>query len=1021
MPRYASRENTGQGQIPSASREIDNDSSTFTNTQLSMVAPMRLPGSVLRLTGLLLCAFAVGVLPGWAQGVTQLGADLYQVTYRPPSAEYRTVPGSHFDLIVQKGEEDAARRLRRALRQSRAGADRLVGPTPTPIDMPVVVDGFSDRSNGFVTPFPFKQEIEAPSIRDDAVVARSSSWPALVGPHELVHALHGEINAGFGVGSVLRTFAPDAARATNLTAPRGLVEGIAVYRESRYEEGAGRLNATLFTMKMRAAMLSDDPWSLTQMLEPPRYTQPFNRFYIGGAHAVETWAEQGDTTSTAFFQKAMALHNRFPLFGFGAGLWYGLGQWPGAINADLRTTLRARYQRDLDRRKPFTDTETIAGPSAGRNYRRPYWLDEETVVAYLHGYDVRRGFYRIDAETGERAPIRVQSITEDYTYSLGRDTSALYAARYVPDPWVPTKEVAEVERVDLADGSATRLTETGRTFAPVEAPSGAIWAIKNDGSFSQWATIEENRLWSLTNFERSRFKQIAPSPDGNRVAVLLNRDGTQRLYRIDHHRREAVRLRPWLGLEDAIIYDVCWGPASRYLLFSADLGDVVNVFAFDTRTNDVLRLTNVPFGALEPALSPDRETVAFIEYRHERHELVRIPFRPDEAPTVDPSRVILEEESPRPPSGRTESDSAGATHFAESRPYEAWRHLGPRMVYPTVAYDVDEPDRPNTPRFEKLGVGVGLGIAGNDPLGRWRYRGNAFWQDGRLWGSATVQSGRWVLRPSLTLFNTPETVPETIQTDDGARRARLGFEERGVSIGTRLPLRLQSNVYQTAAAFSLGAEYRQTRFFGDTVEALERGGASSGPTRWRDRVTLSPQAVVGYRVQQNPRDLVPNQGLILRATSEIDAWTDNVSASRAFVSEADVYVPLALRQHTGVRLGIGVLAQNSDAVVGTNSFVPRGYEDRVLGAGSFVRMGAEVTQPLWYPDDGSTLIPFYAKALYAYGFGQTLTAVDEAEGFCSSVGAGLGLQFRLFYLLDLDLQVGAAFRLEPGDIEPVWR
>jgi hypothetical protein len=47
--------------------------------------------------------------------------------------------------------------------------------------------------------------------------------------------------------------------------------------------------------------------------------------------------------------------------------------------------------------------------------------------------------------------------------------------------------------------------------------------------------------------------------------------------------------------------------------------------------------------------------------------------------------------------------------------------------------------------------------------------------------------------------------------------------------------------------------------------------------------------------------------------------------------------------------------------------------------------------------------------------------VDEAEGFCTSVGAGLGLQFRLFYLLDLDLQVGAAFRLEPGDIEPVWR
>jgi len=981
----------------------------------SLVRLFCVPRSVFLVPALLL----VGALPARAQGVTRLNADLYQVTYRPHSADYRTVPGRHFDLIVQEGEEDAARRIRRAMRRSRAGTDSLVGLTPHPIDMPVVVDGFSDRSNGFVTPFPFKQEIEASSFREDPLVARSSSWPALVGPHELVHAMHAEIDAGFGYGSVLRVFAPDAARASNLTAPRGLVEGIAVYRESHFERGAGRLNAPLFTMKMRAAMLSDDPWSLTQMLEPPRYTQPFNRFYIGGAHAFKAWAERGDSTSTAFFHEAASLHNQFPFLGYGVGLWTGLGQWPGALDQELRTTLQNRYQRDLDRRSPFTDTQTITG-QPGRNYRRPYWLDDETLVAYLHGYDVRRGFYRIDAETGARTLIRVQSITEDYTYSLGRDTSALYASRYVPDPWVPTQDVAEVERVDLETGAATRLTENGRGFAPVEAPTGAIWALQNDGSFSQWALLKGTRLQPLTDFDRTRFKQIAPSPDGHRVAVLLNVDGTQRLYRIDHRRRETVRLLPWLGLKDAIIYDVSWGPEGRYLLFSADLGGVANVYAFDTRTKDVLRLTNVPFGALEPALSPDRTSVAFIEYQHERHELVRIPFRPDAAPTVDPSRVIVEGEPPRPPARRIASAPADTAAFEDSRPYEAWRHLAPRMVYPTLNYDLDEADRPEGARVEKLGVGVGLGVAGNDPLGRWQYRGNAFWQDGRLWGAATVRSGRWLLRPSLTVFNTPETVPATVQTAQGPRPARVGFEERGVSVGTRLPIRLRSNVYQSVAAFSLGAEYRQTRFFGDTVEALQKRGVT-GLTPWRDRVTLSPRAAVGYRVQQNPRDLVPNQGLLLRSTAEVDAWTDGVAASRALRSEADLYLPLALRSHTGVRLGAGFLTQNAGSVVGTDTFVPRGYEDLALGAGSFLRLGAEVTQPLWYVDDGSTLVPVYVKALYGYGFGQTLTAMDEAGPFRSSVGGGLGLQFRLFYLLDVDLQFGVAVRLEPGDVDLVWR
>jgi len=981
-----------------------------------LMSPMKSTLQGLVLVGAFL--FLLGPHTGQGQGVTQLGTDLYPITYRPIDAEYRTVEGEYFDLIYQESTEAAAWRIRRALRQSRMETDRLVGLTSRPIDMPVVVDGFSDRSNGFVTPFPFKQEIEASSLRDDALVARSSSWPAIVGPHELVHAMHSEIDPGFGLGGIVRPFAPDVVRAGNLTVPRGLVEGVAVYRESRLGDNAGRLNAPLFTMKMRAAMLSDDPWSLTQMLEPPRYTQPTNRFYIGGAHAFEAWAERGDSTSTAFFQEAMALHNRIPLLGAGIGLRVGLGQWPGALDDSLRRTLRTRYQRELNRRRPFTDREAVAAKT-GRNYRRPYWLDDTTVVAYLHGYDVRRGFYRINVKTGKRSLIRVQSLTEDYTYSLGRDTSALYAARYVPDSWVPTQDVAEAERVDLTTGRATRLTDGGRVFGPVEAPNGSVWAIQNDGAFSQWAVVESPEVRRRTDFEAARFKQIAPSPDGRRVAVLLNVEGTQRLYRVDPERREGDRLRHWLGLENTIIYDVCWGPKGRYLLFSADLTGTPNVFAFDTETNDVHRLTNVPFGALEPALSPDRSSVVFVEYQHERHELVRIPFRPESAPTVDSSRVIIGDESPRPPA-RTRTSAQDEKKFVESSPYQAWKHLAPRAVHPTIAFDVDEWDRPQGTQYEQLGLGVGLGVTGNDPLGRWQYQGTTYWQDGRLWGAATVRSGRWRLRPSLTAFNTPETIPITLQTPEGARPGRVGFEERGVALGTRLPVRLQSNVYQTVAAVRMRAEYRQTRFFGSPLDALPPSRAA-GLRQWRDRVTLTPQGVFGYRVQQNPRDLVPNQGLIFRTTAELDAWTDGVSARRAVRASADVYLPLALRSHTGVRIGAGVLSQNVGSVLSTRQFLPRGYENTVLGSGSFVRLGAEVTQPLWYIDDGSTLVPFYAKALYSYGFGETLSPVGSASEFRTSVGGGIGLQFRFFYVLDFDLRFGVAFRLGPQDADVVWR
>ena len=968
--------------------------------------------------GLVAAALLVlGVVPTSAQDVTQLSADVYQVTYRPSTASYRVVHGTYFDVIYQVGTEETAVRVRRALNASRAGTDSLVGNTPGRFHMPVVVDGFSDRSNGFVTPFPFKQEIEAPSLRSDALVARSSSWPALVGPHELVHAMHADMDVGFGFGDIVRWFAPDAARATNLTAPRGLVEGIAVYRESQFEPGAGRLNAPLFHMKMRAAMLSDDPWSLTQMMEPPRYTQPYDRFYIGGAHAFAEWATAGDTTSTTFFREATALHNQVPFLGFGVGLWHGLGASPGALEDSLRTRFRDRYAAELDRLRPFTDRTVIAGQT-GRNYRRPYWIGDDTLVAYLEGYDVRAGFYRIDAETGTRTRIRTQAITEDHAYTVAPDTSALYASRYVPDPWVPTQDVAEVERVDLSTGTLSRLTDGGRAFAPAQTASGTVWAVRNDGAFTQWAVVESGSTRVVTDLDRTRFKHVVPAPSGTEAAVVVNVDGQQRVYRATETADGTPQLTPWFGLQDALIYDVSWGPSGRYLLFASDLTGIANVFAFDTETQAVVQCTNVPFGALEPTLSPDAATLAFVEYQHERHELVRTPFRPGEGRRVDAEHVLVGPDSALPLPRSTTADSEWTVDT--TRPYRAWNYMAPRMAYPTLHYDTDEADTPNGDRFERLGVGVGVGVAGNDPLQRWLYRGEAYWQNGRLWGDATIRSARWRLRPSLTVFNTPETLAAVLPTDSGPQPARVGFEERGVSLGARLPVTFQSNVVQSSAIASLTGQFRQTRLFGTAVDPLERQNGAA-LTDWTDRLTLFPQAAWGYRLQQNPRDVVPNQGLVVRSYVEVDAWTDGVTASRAWVTEADVYLPLSLRRHTGLRLGAGVVTQNAGSVVALDAFLPRGYENIALGPGTFGRLGAEITQPLWYVDDGWTLVPVYAKGLYAYGFGQTLAPVDALSNTLSSVGAGLGLQMRLFYLLDLTLEVGIAYRLEPGDVEVVTR
>ena len=970
---------------------------------------MRFGGMVVALMGLLFGG------PAQAQQASPVDPGAYGVVYRPPGVEYRVLERDHFDLVYQTGARDMARRTAAALEATRAGTDSLVGPVVDDFQMPVVINDFNDRANGFVQAFPFRQEIEAPSIKSAPLVANASSWPALVAPHEQVHAAHAEVDGTVGLGSLLRVFAPDMARGINLFAPPGLIEGVAVYRESHIEPGAGRLNAPLFTMKMRAAMLSDDPWSLTQMLEAPAYTQPFNRFYIGGGHAFEYLAERGDTTSTEFFESTVAWHNRLPVLGHGVWLGVATGQMPRGLGNEIQAALRTRYRADLERRAPFTEATVIAG-EAGRNHRRPYWLDDETLVAYVDGYDVRPGFYEISARTGARTPIRVQELTEDYAYSLSPDTSALLAARYVQDPWAPRRAIAEVERVGLADGAARRLTETGRAGAPVVGPGGTVYAMKNDGPFSRLARVTAaGGTRPLTPENARSVRRAAVAPTDSTMAAVVHADGRQYLARTRLPATAPTTLAPWLGLRDAVIYDVSWGPEGRYLLFAADLGGTANVYAYDRRTEDVRRLTNVRFGALEPALSPDRSTLAFVRYRHERHDLVRTPFRPDEAPLV-PDSLVLRGPAAAPPARRSSmATPAPPLDSTAERPYAAWRHLGPRMVYPTLRGEGDDEPLPYAESPDPggpLGVGVGLGLQGADPLQRWAYRGEAYWQDGRLWGEAQVQNGSVLLRPSLSAYNRAFTA---LARDGAGRRRTVKVQERGGGLGVTLPVTLASNVYRTQLRLSMDAEVRQTRLFGDAL---------AQPTDFATRATLEPRAVLGYRLQQNPRDLVPNTGVVLGLQGEVDAWAESGRAGRGLVASLDTYLPVLRGTHTGLRLGARALLQNRQSLFATGTFVPRGHGNvSRLPADPFLQFEAEITQPLWYIDDGTTLLPFYAKVLSVYGFGETLGVVEGGRWrrTLSSVGGGLSLQCRVFYGFNLDLRVGAAYRPEANDWTAVYR
>ncbi|NNE70423.1 MAG: hypothetical protein HKN29_08695, partial [Rhodothermales bacterium] len=123
---------------------------------------------------------------------------VYDVVYRPPGVDYLVMRSAHFDIIYQEGTEGQARELAATL-ESTLPAVNGIFPTKPGFRMPVVLNRYNDRGNGFVATVPFKSEIEGVGIFGRGLSVRHSDWLMGVGPHELVHAAQGDYSSGFGV------------------------------------------------------------------------------------------------------------------------------------------------------------------------------------------------------------------------------------------------------------------------------------------------------------------------------------------------------------------------------------------------------------------------------------------------------------------------------------------------------------------------------------------------------------------------------------------------------------------------------------------------------------------------------------------------------------------------------------------------------------------------------------------------------------------------------------------------------
>jgi len=168
----------------------------------------------------------------------------------PPNEDWHTIRTRHFRVHFTPPVEEEARRA--AVNAERAYAELSTELVPPRGTIDLVVSDNVDFVNGYATPFPSNRIVVFAHPPTDASGLRNyDDWNALVVTHELTHIFHLDRSRGiWRFGQAI--FGRNPLLFPNLYEPRWVLEGLAVYFESRLT-GVGRLESSEHSMIARAA------------------------------------------------------------------------------------------------------------------------------------------------------------------------------------------------------------------------------------------------------------------------------------------------------------------------------------------------------------------------------------------------------------------------------------------------------------------------------------------------------------------------------------------------------------------------------------------------------------------------------------------------------------------------------------------------------------------------------------------------------------------------------------------------
>ena len=936
----------------------------------------------------------------------------------PPNEQWRTLHTRHFRVHFTAPLEAEARRA--AVNAERAYAELSTELVPPRGTVDLVVSDNVDYVNGYATPFPSNRIVVYAHPPTDASGLRNyDDWNALVVTHELTHIFHLDRSRGiWRLGQAV--FGRNPLLFPNLYEPRWVLEGLAVYYESRLT-GVGRLESAEHSMTARAAALANRVPTL-QELSPGTSRFPNGEvIYVYGSllfdylsrtrgpESIRQFVERGAITPIPFILTVTSRR------AFGMSFQTAWRQWRDSLVREMRTP-----------------HEVMPGwrqlTNAGRMALFPRWLGD-TVIVY--GGDKAREMpaaYEVTLSGRENRLGRRNSSGPNVRMP---DGAVLFSQPDYLDPYHIRNDLY-VER----NGSQTRLTTGARLTAPDVRSDGEIVAVQSEPATTRLVRLSPDgrSITALTGSSLDvQWAEPRWSPDGSRIAAIRQSRGASEVVILDSNGKTIDAF----GASRAINSSPSWSPDGRRIYFSSERSGSPQIYAADITTfaPTVSRLSDAPTGVFAPEVSPNQTQLATLLFKADGYHLG--------VAKLDSVRQIAVADSTRisPRQGCTNCLSIvpglpplRAADSSQATKYSPWLSLVPRYWSPIFE------------RATNDGTSYGASTSGTDIIGRHDYtlevlRNNRFRQNSAwLW----YRYAGFGL-PLLDLYTSQNYSNSSFGLINGPDTAYGVFAEREriVSLQTTF-IRPRFRTYTLA---SIGAELEN---LGYTTQPDSLLGFLS-PFYRRSHNYPAVIGSAGWSNAQRPGLSISPEDGVSASVSGRQRWEGGTSggATRSVIGVGLAYKSLDLpgfAHHVlALRAAAGITDQRSPdrfsagGISGTllevfpgyslgeqrRTFGVRGYPVSAEGGIRAYSAAVEYRAPLFAPSRGFRFIPIFVDRTSLTFFGETGRAYCPAtvatNGICRAIDVdnpamtSAGAELNVDTGLQLDLQtrfrLGLAFPL----------